>query len=346
MILVNKRIYYLDLLRVFAIITIIACHVSGAFKFNYIMHHGNSMLYFYVISFFNHLSQIGVPIFIMISGALLINKKDTLISFFKKRFTRVVLPFLFWALIFILLDIFVFNKTISLELFSNIIFASPNSHGHILWFVWMIIVVYCLIFSFNKIIHTLDLEKHLNKIVAILSIIFVIYCCVFTPTDQITYYLSFFGFALLGFCLNEYVFKLNSKTIMIIGFLIVISLYVYYIIYMCYPLSFKQNRFAGTSIFHVLNLIITICIFISFKQVTGKYLNKIIYSISTNSYGIYFVHYIFLIVFSHLLKSFEIFHRNPIKIIPILTLILLFSSWFVIFIMGKIPYLKYFSGHS
>jgi surface polysaccharide O-acyltransferase-like enzyme len=44
----------------------------------------------------------------MVSGALLLNKKYEFNYFFKKRFNRVVIPLIFWSIIYVLFSIFIF----------------------------------------------------------------------------------------------------------------------------------------------------------------------------------------------------------------------------------------------
>ena len=79
----SKRIFYYDVLRALAIIGIVFCHVSVCPNL-------------YISVFFDCFRDFSIPIFVMLSGALLLGKKDTLIKFFKKRLSRLFIPFLFW----------------------------------------------------------------------------------------------------------------------------------------------------------------------------------------------------------------------------------------------------------
>ena len=366
----KNRIFYYDALRAFAIITIIACHVSGSFNFDYIFHQSElPVLYFNCISFFNHSSQIGVPIFVMLSGALLINKTDSLKKFFKKRFTRVFLPFLFWTLLFILVEIIFFNK-FDISLFLDIFLAKPKTHGHVLWFVWMIIIVYCLIFIYNKLLSQLN-SKNKKYLINVSVALFVTYCILVTfnlwdsNSNKLIYYISFFGYAVFGYWLVNMNFlnpnHLNSKIspviMVIISFLVASGLYVYYTSVICLPMAIEQNRFAGISIFNILTPIIVLFVFlffryldeIDYKGFSERFresgLAKLIYSLSIHSYGIYFSHYIIVVVLGALiLQPLGFFFKNPFKIIPLLTIVYLVASWFIVYLLGRIPYLKILCG--
>ena len=66
----SERVFYFDVLRVIAIIGIIFCHVSK----DYVMKDMGTFN-FYVSAFYNCFRDFSVPIFVMLSGGLLIGKK-------------------------------------------------------------------------------------------------------------------------------------------------------------------------------------------------------------------------------------------------------------------------------
>ena len=63
-----------------AIIGIIFCHTSVYFVIG-----DMGSFNFYISSFYDCLRDFSVPVFVMLSGALLLNRKDSLIPFFKKK---------------------------------------------------------------------------------------------------------------------------------------------------------------------------------------------------------------------------------------------------------------------
>lgn len=367
----GNRIFYYDFLRAFAIITIIACHVSGGYEFGHIFNQSElPFLYFSAVSFFNHSSQIGVPIFVMLSGALLINRDYSIGEFFKKRFNRVFIPFVFWVLVFIASEILLFNNVDANKLFS-IFLASPKSIGHVLWFVWMILIVYCFIFIFNKALSLFD-SLNRKRIIDVFVLLFIIFCLLVTfdvfdvMSNRLVYFSSFFGYAIFGYWLANLdlldsrpskILRLTPLRVVILSFVIGLGLYLWYASFICLPISIAQNRFAGISIFHALTLVMVFFVFILFKYLDElEYSNvykkfkegmvgKLIYSISIHSYGIYFCHYLLIVILSRLMfRSMGVFNKNPLKIIPALTLICLFASWLIVYMMGRIPYLKTLSG--
>lgn len=122
----KKRIFYLDLLRAIAILSVILCH---AFQF-----YPNDFHWGY-LAFINTFGYFGVPIFFILSGALLLNKEIKPKNFYKKRFSRIIFPYIFWVSITILLGylFFGFRDNISL------IILGQNKYT---WFVWTLAGLY------------------------------------------------------------------------------------------------------------------------------------------------------------------------------------------------------------
>ena len=95
----KERIFYYDFLRAIAIIGIVSCHVASNFLVNPAIMNTIGWNFAVVIDCFRDFS---IPIFVMLTGALLLNKDYSLSNFVKKRFNRVFVPYLFWLCIFIL----------------------------------------------------------------------------------------------------------------------------------------------------------------------------------------------------------------------------------------------------
>lgn len=51
-------------------------------------------------NFYDSLTRSCVPVFLMISGVLLLNRQESLPAFFSKRFARILPPLLFWSLFY------------------------------------------------------------------------------------------------------------------------------------------------------------------------------------------------------------------------------------------------------
>ena len=74
----SDRIIYYDFIRAFAIFGVLACHGFGALVVNVDIF--DTKLWYYSL-LFNSLRDVSVPLFVCLSGALLITKKDSFIVF-------------------------------------------------------------------------------------------------------------------------------------------------------------------------------------------------------------------------------------------------------------------------
>ena len=83
----------LDLIRTMAIFFVVLIHSMGLLNGT---PETKSIL---VIKGFYSLIHVGVHLFVMLSGALLLGKEEPLNLFFKKRFHRVLIPFFSWSII-------------------------------------------------------------------------------------------------------------------------------------------------------------------------------------------------------------------------------------------------------
>jgi fucose 4-O-acetylase-like acetyltransferase len=89
------RNYNIQLMRTIAIFLVILNHASSWCQF-----YNPSQ---YVKSAYMSLATTGVPIFIMISGALLLSKyNEPILVFFKKRMNKIIVPFVCWSYIYLI----------------------------------------------------------------------------------------------------------------------------------------------------------------------------------------------------------------------------------------------------
>ena len=365
----KKRIFYYDFLRCFAILSIIACHVFAGIVITKSLF--GTGFWFYAV-LLNSLRDIGVPLFVVISGALLLNRKQSLVEFAKKRFNRVVIPYLFWMVIFVL---FVYScakmgiRFPADSTLSSIFFATfslvPTGSGVFFWFVPMMITVYIIIFILNKINMY---YPAILKIALAASIIFIIlYNLLNLQIVKPMVYPFYAVFAILGYYLANTDFtieslKLNENKLFhenrltVIFFVLSLCLYLLQVSIIASN-SIMVNRYVSVSQFSLLNVCIVCCIFlfaryfslsvgwlksIYYKIETSK-LGVVITSISKTSYGIFLSHLMIYILLQYMLKSYLPQLGNMIyyNLILILTILI---SWGLIVILSKIPYLKKVSG--
>lgn len=149
--MIMKRIEYLDYLRAFAAFAVVLLHVSAVgFR--------QSSPYtpeWHAFNFYDSISRWGVPIFVMISGALFLNpdKEFNIKKLYKKNIVRIITSFFFWSTFYALtVSILIKHNTSIVYIGGRIICG--ESH---LWFLYMILGIYVCIpllrpITFNKLL--------------------------------------------------------------------------------------------------------------------------------------------------------------------------------------------------
>ena len=92
----SKRIVYLDLLKVIAIFLVLANHCIDN------VNPAERAEPWYNIwgSFYNTFSRPCVPLFMMVTGILLLPIRMSMGQFYRKRITRVLIPFVIWSVLY------------------------------------------------------------------------------------------------------------------------------------------------------------------------------------------------------------------------------------------------------
>lgn len=103
----RENLVWIESLRVLATIAVILIHSGMNIVGNYAKMPSDFLLSSMTYTSF---SRFCVPVFVMISGALLLNKPYTIADFLKKRLTRIGLPLLFWGSVYV-----VFNWQVRLK---------------------------------------------------------------------------------------------------------------------------------------------------------------------------------------------------------------------------------------
>jgi len=142
----TERIVFLDYLRVFAMFLVFGVHASESVysdgTLNFLFKNETDRL---SVSFMSSFSRYGVDLYVMASAFLLLPLKTDSKTFFKRRFTRVVIPFVFWLLMYAFLPCLwgacdvAQLKDYLVQLCVNTI--PPANH---LWFIYMLIGLYML----------------------------------------------------------------------------------------------------------------------------------------------------------------------------------------------------------
>lgn len=335
--LAEKRIINFDLMRVIAIIGVISIHSCaillkpwGLFEIQ---------RWVYAPNIFDSFSRFSVPLFVMISGALILKPlQDIRFIVIAKRAIRVLIPLLVWELIIK----WHFDK--SLIGWKEILGEPPKYH---FWFIYMIIGVYLLIPLYQAIFDYLHGKPILQLYLFILWIVFTSLPTAFNFPLLIQIgqngLLQYGGYFLIGAIIFQNGWKPNIY-LCLIAFITCSSL----IAYVVKTDSLQANQLVATSYnyFNPLVLFSSIALFLGLLQVSiHPRWHKIIVLISDLSFLIYFIHVIYIefIGFSKILSTLS--QQISGLVIVLIILIGTFTlSTISALLIRQIPYARAFLG--
>ena len=153
----KRRIKWYDVARSVALISIVSNHAISRVFDNYVDQQLEFMRQTAITQLFKSIvttfSWIGVPIFLMLSGVLILNKKfetkEDLKRFYKNNWLLLVVSTEFWsALGYIFITLFIYKYSISLDWFINLLktllFLDKIEFG-CMWYMDMIICLYTVL---------------------------------------------------------------------------------------------------------------------------------------------------------------------------------------------------------
>jgi surface polysaccharide O-acyltransferase-like enzyme len=287
-----------------------------------------------------------VPIFVMLTGALMLSREYVLKDFLNKKFIRLIFPFLFWGSIYLIWDLSMLKDSSTLLSISKVILNNVYASGisfH-LWYVYMIIGLYLFIPILSKWTSTASD----SELLYLLCIWFII--CHLEQYEmlklklELRYFSGYIGYLVLGHFFYKKTFKSNIQVRRWSGILYFVGLIATILgtNYLTaknqfYAPSFLQNSFS-------LNIMcLSIGIFLSFKYAVLKpcsIRDNVSEQLSKYSYGIYLSHIL-------VLRFWTAMGINPLSImppvvgIPLFTILCIFFSWLLVLLVEKLPFGKY-----
>lgn len=355
---IENKVLYIDNLRFIAIIGVIFVHVD----INTLNGYGIiPNINWWIANLFQSLFSFCIPVFVMITGALLLSKDYKIKYFLKNRFIRLIIPFLFWSIIYIIFN-FKFlslRNDMSVEQLIKWFFLQLNGLSSVhFWYVYMIAGVYLTIPIIGRWIRNCNRNEIIYFLIIWLISVFISqpFLSDYKPNIDLTFFSGFMGYLVLGYFLstNKPENKKLSIILIVTGFLFtLLGTYLYTI----------KNGKCDIHLYNSLSpniIIFSSGVFLFFKGINLKSVSreeshnektglkgksiliKFRNSICKYSFGIYLIHLLILI----LLERFGISSDfvTPVMGIPITVVLCLIISGIIVFSVSKLPFGKYISG--
>lgn len=346
----EEQLIYVKAVRSFALVVIVTLHV--AFPLIY-LYQGISYADWWVANNFYILGKIGSPLFTMVSGLLLLNptKEQPIAIFFRKRFFKVLLPFVAWSIIYL-----VWRMAARGELFSAreilVLFIEGPVYYH-LWFIQMILGLY-LATPILRIYIRHAPQENLTYFLGIwLATVALLPMSKrflgFEVGIDVVITTGFVGFFVLGHYLRQV--TLTPRQVLPVLLLVVVALL--FTQYITHALT-VQTAVGGYDNFFVANdslnlIIVATGLFLFLKSLDYEtlfqrvpLLQKLILWISSCSLGIYFVHVLIIeeLASGHLGFKLSAATFTPLLSIPTIALITLALSVGTTLLLKQIPWVR------
>ena len=367
----KNRIAYLDILRVLATLMVIMVHAGDVFIYD-----SKTMRFGTEATVFAVLLRSSVPLFIIMSSILLLPIKTDITTFFKRRFSRVVIPFLIWSIIYVFLptpneivfggptnaftdsgmNVYLYNL-----MMIPINFTGSNVH---FWFIYIILGLYLFMPMFSPWIKTAS-KKMLVFYLSLWGItLFFPYLRLLFPQIQgecdwndfgmFYYFGGYFGYVLLGYFLHHYNQLTLKKSVLIGGLLFILGTIITYNGFISDQNAFL-DKIANSNVedwkileFNISFLapsvvIMTAGVFMIFQkiQISGL-IERIFKELSVLSYGIFLVHYILVLWIGNWMK--DILNLNAGIAQFLIAIITFLIAYCIVKIISLVPKSKYIIG--
>ena len=133
-----------DLIRTFAIVLVIMLHAATEPIQIIDQMSPQGVILWWTTNIYDSLARPAVPLFVMLSGALLLQPAklgEPLRVFFKKRANRIALPFLFWGLAYFAWRFFVNGESLTANSILEGVLTGPYFH---FWFFYLLVGLYLI----------------------------------------------------------------------------------------------------------------------------------------------------------------------------------------------------------
>jgi len=298
---------------------------------------------------FDGAARWSVPVFVMISGALFLNRECGIKQLIKKNITRIITAFFFWSAIYAGVKLYKGGAV------SQAVADLFTGQYH-MWFLFMIVGLYLVAPFIKKITQSPSLVRYYLCLWVAMSVFVPLFAALLSASNgkigEILEYIrnsayfffaeGYVGYFLLGYLLSNITLRRRSRYL--IYLLGSVSLFLTVWLTQVQSVAVGKPTCPLYGYFSVTALLQSIAIFILFRYLfmnlkPGNGLAGVIATLSQCSFGAYLVH---VLVLEHLNDVFGIntmtFH--PVKGTLFIIFVVTMVSYGISFLLNQIPFLK------
>jgi surface polysaccharide O-acyltransferase-like enzyme len=343
----KPRILYVDVVRAYAILLVVVSHVFAPVSAG-LNEYPPGMWWFF--NLLNSVSRLCVPLFVMISGKLLLgsSREEPYLAGLGRRFAKIVPAFFIWSMIYACYEARMAGSPISLTgSFAEFLQGPTEFH---LWFMYMILGVYLIAPFLRRFVRAAAPAE-----IKILLIFWLGYLTLgfFVPayasSGPAATLLGYGGYFVLGYYLDqEGVFSGKIRELLGVSLAIVLVNAV-----ATYRLTTDQGGALNQTYYGGLAPLVAVyagCFFLILKKIDYE---KLFFSrpaarrgvtyLSLDSYNLYLIHVFFIWLFTKGNLGFVISEKTggtPLVGVPLTVAMVLAGSLGLSYLLQKIPFLS------
>lgn len=345
----NKRIIYIDQLRSISIIWLVLINVAFIFKYQ-----NKATLEEYVL--FSSFA-VGVPIFLMLLGELMLDKDySNLNYFFKNTFSKILFPFIIWNTLMAIIATAINYNNLGLNIGTLITFGNNFITQH--WYAWMLLGIYLSLPILSEFIRKWKINgaEYYLILAIIASAIYQVLAYLNSPSYfNLTFFIGPLIYLFAGYYLENKKVGLNDNQMVITGILLttittIIIIYNMVVVnHVNFTLLLHHYNFYTHSYLDVSLIVLSQAagVFLIFKYINedvsgiflkikrvlhNKYVLKFTTSISRSCYGIYLTHQSILMI---IILIFHLNQQNEMYTIPLISISTLTISWLLLLMIKR-----------
>ncbi|MDG6222769.1 MAG: acyltransferase family protein [Candidatus Bathyarchaeota archaeon] len=343
-----------DLIRCCGIIMVLLLHAANEYYTTILLSPLESGFYWWTSTVYKSLTLPCVPLFVMLSGALLLQPSklnEPIRVFFKKRFNRLGAAFVFWSFVYLAWAFFTSSTPVTFYNFvEGTLFSFFSGSYYHFWFIYIIVGLYLITPILRAIV-----QCDSQKIIKYLVTLWFIGVALVPVVQLVTGYALNEGLFVMGgtigyFVLGIYLQRVKVRSSFLYGLFFASVFFTIICTWLMrfhfYSIGQKYFFFDYLSVNVILASVTLFMILCKFPPdwPGGKHpvIRRVTHAISQNTLSIYLFHLIIMETLQRGYLGFQLSLTtiNPVIGVPIITTFTLFITLGLILIMKKIPILK------
>lgn len=344
----SARVYFYDFLRILACFLVIVNHTIGSV---FIKHFPSPSSYLSLIYFFT--CKIAVPIFLMLTGALLLNRQESLKTLFTKRILRMVIALFVFSFIVYLMP---FVKRLDFTGFNPAAFLvntlkEPIKSAY--WYLYMLIGLLLCLPLLRKMIAGFEIKDYIYYFILLIAFVGIIQAAGrHLKIPMISGYFAIpliatpLGYAIFGHFAGNIIGKETITKKMIVWAWVVFIVGTALSVALTVAEYNRNGKFLLTldNYSSALIMLPSAAIFLMARYYVPKIkispsAGKVITSVSMTTFGIYMMHIILIDLTSPLLKWLNS-NINDLFAVVIYEIFIFVLSYGATKVLQQIPYIK------